>query len=148
MVEIKSHPHLDILVGTDGTIYKKDNRKSKPTYELTQGETRKGYVRVYIDGKYYSVHRLVLETFVGPCPEGKTCDHINRIHNDNRLDNLRWVTASEQAFNSDTHDKRDKRITVSQTVDRNEYVRQYRSLHRDEYNAYMRNWYSRRKTLA
>ena len=38
------------------------------------------------------VHRLVLEAFVGPCPDGMECCHYNDIPDDNRLENLRWDT--------------------------------------------------------
>lgn len=37
-------------------------------------------------------HRLVLELFVGPCPEGMVAAHNNGIRNDNKLGNLRWAT--------------------------------------------------------
>lgn len=36
------------------------------------------------------VHRLVLETFVGPCPDGMEACHGNGDNSDNRLENLRW----------------------------------------------------------
>lgn len=38
------------------------------------------------------VHRLVLEAFRGPCPEGMECSHINGHSRDNRLSNLEWTT--------------------------------------------------------
>lgn len=38
------------------------------------------------------VHRLVLETFVGPCPEGMEGCHYDGDPTNNRLDNLRWDT--------------------------------------------------------
>lgn len=41
------------------------------------------------------VHRLVLETFVGPCPKGMEAMHLNSDRTDNRLANLRWGTRSE-----------------------------------------------------
>ncbi len=132
MEQIKKHPTLDILVSSEGTIYKKDHRKNNPEYEVVKPFIRKGYLRIRIGNTIYSVHRLVLETFVGPCPEGKTCDHKNRVRDDNRIENLRWATASEQGFNSATHLCRDHRITVSQVYDRNGYVRQWNSLHRDQ----------------
>lgn len=40
------------------------------------------------------VHRLILETFVGPCPEGMESCHYNDVPFDNRLENLRWDTRS------------------------------------------------------
>ncbi len=45
------------------------------------------------------IHRLVLMSFVGMPPEGKECDHINRVRDDNRLENLRWVTKVENEAN-------------------------------------------------
>ena len=45
------------------------------------------------------VHRLVAEAFIGPCPEAMTVDHINRVRNDNSIENLRYATASEQNKN-------------------------------------------------
>lgn len=45
------------------------------------------------------VHRLVATLFI-PNPENKRCvDHINRIRNDNRVENLRWVTHQENSLN-------------------------------------------------
>ncbi|WP_369698778.1 NUMOD4 motif-containing HNH endonuclease [Microbacterium terrisoli] len=41
------------------------------------------------------VHRLVLSTFVGPCPLGMEACHGNGNRQDNRLANLRWDTPSE-----------------------------------------------------
>lgn len=37
------------------------------------------------------VHRLVLQTFIGPS-EGREVNHINGVKDDNRLENLQWVT--------------------------------------------------------
>lgn len=45
----------------------------------------------YIHQTLY-VHRLVLEAFVGPCPEGMEGCHIDGDGTNNRLDNLRWDT--------------------------------------------------------
>jgi hypothetical protein len=41
----------------------------------------------------FRVHRLVLEAFVGPCPEGMEACHNDGDTHNNRLANLRWDTA-------------------------------------------------------
>lgn len=56
-----------------------------------------------IDGKFYSVHRLVYETFFGEIPEGMVIDHINGIRDDNRIENLRCITQSENAMNAQSN---------------------------------------------
>lgn len=59
----------------------------------------RGYVRVSLPrGDVRLVHQLVLETFVGPRPTPKTHSrHLNGLHSDNRLSNLRWGTAKQNA---------------------------------------------------
>lgn len=50
--------------------------------------------------KNFRVHRLVAQTFI-PNPEGKKeVDHINENKQDNRVENLRWVTSAENKANS------------------------------------------------
>lgn len=41
------------------------------------------------------VHRLVLEAFVGPCPEGMEACHYDDASTNNRLSNLRWDTRGD-----------------------------------------------------
>ncbi len=59
----------------------------------------KGYrrVRLFFDGKPRKgkVHLLVLEAFYCPRPDGLVCDHIDRNTMNNQIENLRWITMSE-----------------------------------------------------
>lgn len=64
------------------------------------GSIRNGYLRIEINKKAYSIHRLVYETFVGPIPQNMVIDHINGIKDDNRLENLRCISQSENAINA------------------------------------------------
>jgi hypothetical protein len=47
-----------------------------------------------------TIHRLVLEAFVGPCPIGQEALHANDIATDNRRENLRWGTRSENKIDA------------------------------------------------
>lgn len=66
-----------------------------------------GYRRVLlsIDGKakHYTLHRLIMLAFVGPCPEGKEVAHLNGISTDCRLENLAYVTPSENSYQKVAH---------------------------------------------
>jgi len=46
------------------------------------------------------VHRLVVFHFYDLCPEGKETNHKNGIRTDNRLENLEWVTRSENLIHA------------------------------------------------
>lgn len=48
-------------------------------------------------GKFttFRVHRLILEAFVGPCPDGMEARHKDGNPGNNRLDNLAWGTKEE-----------------------------------------------------
>lgn len=55
-----------------------------------------GYQRVSLGaGRDRYVHRLVCLAFFGPPPSGNHADHINGSRDDNRAENLRWVTPEE-----------------------------------------------------
>ena len=59
-----------------------------------------GYRVVSIYGKSYKEHRLVWIYHNGDISEGMQIDHINRIRNDNRIENLRLVTSSSNGLNT------------------------------------------------
>lgn len=63
---------------------------------LRPGRNKSGHVTVAIGrGNSRQVHQLVLEAFVGPCPDGCEVLHLNHNPADNRLENLRYGTRSE-----------------------------------------------------
>ena len=50
-----------------------------------------------------SIHRLVLTSFVGECPEGKECSHIDGNHLNNRPKNLIWETRKQNFARKKEH---------------------------------------------
>ena len=49
--------------------------------------------------KTYKLHRLVAQTFISNPNNKPHIDHINTIRTDNRVENLRWVTVTENHNN-------------------------------------------------
>jgi len=67
---------------------------------LRQGVMASGHRKVQLckeDHRDCLVHRLVLEAFTGPCPEGKQCCHNDGDPSNNRAENLRWDTIASNA---------------------------------------------------
>lgn len=84
----------------DGHLYWKKVMHPNKQYLVGQqvGSIHKtGYRHVTWNGKIHKVHRLIFLLEQGYLP--KEIDHINGDRQDNRLENLREVTRSENQFN-------------------------------------------------
>ncbi len=71
---------------------------------LKQHAGESGHLHVNLGARNTKkVHRLILETFVGPCPVGFECLHIDGTPENNRLANLRWGTRVENRADIRVH---------------------------------------------
>ncbi len=69
------------------------------TKQLSAWTHTTGYLRVSLGrNNYRYVHRLVAEAFLPNPNELPQVDHINGDRKNNSLDNLRWVTARQNAL--------------------------------------------------
>lgn len=62
-----------------------------------------GYLRARIGDRLRLVHVLVLEAFVGQCPDDMQACHNNGVRDDNRLENLRWDTPKANVGDRKAH---------------------------------------------
>ena len=59
-----------------------------------------GYLLVRYKGKTHVAHRIIYQMAEGFIPQGYDVDHVNGNRCDNRIDNLRVATRSQNAWNS------------------------------------------------
>lgn len=57
------------------------------------------YIMVKVGNRAVQAHRIIWEMHNGPVPEGHEIDHINRVKIDNRIENLRSATRSQNCVN-------------------------------------------------
>jgi hypothetical protein len=66
------------------------------------GKKLDGYLYYYYKGRNYPLHRLALLYVTGVLPKGDV-DHINMDRSDNRYENLRECSRSENMLNTKPH---------------------------------------------
>lgn len=100
LYKISDYGNVKSLVYWNGT-----NKRIKK-----QSITTRGYCRIILykknKRKWIHTHRLVLETFIGPCPKEMQCRHLDGNPLNNKLSNLKWGTSSENTQDAIKHKTR------------------------------------------
>lgn len=126
--EFYESPYEGYLVSKDGIVISVRVRGwnklnySKPTF-LSYKTDKDGYYEVLLSinkKRYYKkVHQLIAETFIGK-QDGLVVDHINSNRQDNRLENLRYISNSENVSRGRTGVKPASAKSVKLILNNNE----------------------------
>jgi hypothetical protein len=91
-------------ISDDGQIFNSKGKRLTPQKDTRPG---KGHLRLVLwrDGEHqtFKIHILVLETFVGPRPDGYEARHLDGNPENNRVSNLAWGTSSENSLDQVRH---------------------------------------------
>lgn len=93
MFDVIEYVRKNFTYNPDGTFTRHDRKGGNGSYD------KDGYVIIKIKGKQYKAHRLVFAYFNGRFPNGEI-DHINRVRDDNRIENLRECSRIENIHNT------------------------------------------------
>ena len=99
---------------SDGQLIRRISVKGSPIGAPIGTRKPKGYMVAVVDGKMYRVHHLVWMYHNGYF--AKELDHINRVRDDNRIENLRVCTHSQNLGNSRPRVHRYKGVTLCKTT--------------------------------
>ena len=98
-------------VGSDGSVWSQRALGPSKEWRLLHGAVNcDGYRDVTLCRgllrRHFFIHRLVLTAFVGPCPEGMECRHLDGDPANNCLNNLCWGTPKSNKADSILHGTR------------------------------------------
>lgn len=97
----------------DGQIWSLKSNKF-----LKQHNDTYNYLTVSLDNKTVKVHKLIAMTFLDNPNKHPHVDHKNRIRTDNRIENLRYISLSDNQLNKtySPRNKEYKNIQVKNTT--------------------------------
>ena len=146
-------------VSKEGLVYRYDTNLDKLVL-CTDTKLNSGYISNSTKVGAKLQHRIVWETFKGNIPDGYEIDHINTIKTDNRLENLRVCTKSENMLNPLTRKRNSEaqmnkvlsektRSRISESLNKpkgefgKKFFKHYGFTKRGDVNLYRRelNWY-------
>lgn len=109
-MKLTFYPHNRNYVVSDcgdvfGPVAGAKRTGAKEIFERLNPRMRSGYlsVKTYPEQKDRLVHRMVLQSFRGECPDGMECSHLDGDAMNCKLSNLDWETKSQNQRRKHQH---------------------------------------------
>ena len=93
---MKYHEIFDYV---EGKLYWKEARGKAKAGKEAGSSGGGGYLQICYKGRRTQIHRIVYMMHHGPIPDGMYIDHINGDRTDNRIENLRLCTPTQNQIN-------------------------------------------------
>ena len=74
-------------------------RRKSNNHACSVWTNKKGYCIIKLNSKPYRLHRIIAQQFIENPNNFPEVDHINHNKQDNRIENLRWVSTSDNGNN-------------------------------------------------
>ena len=117
---------LTLYVTKNGEVFRKISKESGDIFEQCSVYTPEGRRRINFNGTTLYVAKMMGQTFISNPDNKPFMYHINKINDDDRLENLKWITRSE------SQQKRKKKSTPSSS--------NYKGVHYDKTYAGKNKW--------
>lgn len=101
----RRHPDFpDYVVGRDGEVTSHVHTRPRVLHPIGMGKYQ-GFTLRDKTGRLRRIyhHRLVIETFHGPCPPGQEARHRDGDPGNNSADNLIWGTRAQNMRDKESH---------------------------------------------
>lgn len=97
-LNFKKHPTLGVWCHRGGSLFSSKTGKKRTCFKLRN--RKDGYLQLSLKKSSYLAHRIIAEAWIPNLENKPKINHKNGIKDDNRIENLEWVTQRENIIHA------------------------------------------------